>query len=114
MTDLIDNALINDIKQLLHTARSKVHQTINSTMTQTYWAIGQRIVEQEQKGSKRAKYGKAIIENLSSELTKEFGKGFSVANLKNMRQFCLSFEKSQTPSSQFKLSYSHYIFFIKS
>lgn len=110
MSDLVNNILISDIKTLLHQAKSKLYQTINTTMTKTYWEIGQRIVKEEQEGQLRAKYGKEIIKNLSSELIKEFGKGFSVANLKNMRQFYLAFEKRQTVSSQFKLSYSHYIF----
>ena len=108
--NLITNNFIVDIKNILHKAKSSVYQIINTTMTKTYWEIGKRIVEEEQDGEQRAKYGKAIIKNLSDELTKEFGKGFSVANIKNMRQFYLAFEKSQTVSSQFKLSYSHYIF----
>ncbi len=101
---------INEIKYLLTQARSKVVTQVNSIMTQTYFEIGKRIVQEEQNGEKRAKYGKELLKNLSQELTKEFGKGFSVANLKNMRQFYLSFQKRQTVSSEFKLSYSHYIF----
>jgi len=100
----------NDIKQLLQKARNSVYQTINTTMTQTYWQIGQRIVEQEQEGKERAKYGTQLIKNLSLELTKEFGDGFSVDNLKNMRRFYLSYQKSETLSHKFKLSWSHYIF----
>ena len=79
-------------------------------MTTTYWEIGRRIVEEEQNGKVRAKYGKAIIKNLSDELTKEFGKGFSVDNLENMRKFYLTYSKSETPSRNFELSWSHYIF----
>jgi predicted nuclease of restriction endonuclease-like (RecB) superfamily len=79
-------------------------------MTTTYWEIGRRIVEEEQNGKVRAKYGKAIIKNLSDELTKEFGKGFSVDNLENMRRFYLTYQKSETLSRNFKLSWSHYIF----
>lgn len=116
----IDNNFIINIKQLLHSARNKVYQTINLTMTQTYWEIGRRIVEEEQKGQARAKYGKAIIKKLSNELNNEFGKGFSVENLTNMRKFYLAYSKnkmlsndsskSQTLSTIFKLSWSHYIF----
>lgn len=79
-------------------------------MTQTYWQIGKRIVEEEQGGRQRAEYGKALLKGLSQELTKEFGKGFSVDNLKNMRRFFLAFQKSETVSPKFKLSWSHYIF----
>ena len=99
-----------DIKALLHSARNKVYQTINQTMTQTYWEIGRRIVEQEQQGQARAQYGAMLIKNLSDELTQEFGKGFSVDNLKNMRRFYQCFPKSETASPQFTLSWSHYIF----
>jgi len=103
-------AFYEEIKSLLHEARTKVYSTINVIMTRTYWQIGQRIVEEEQQGQKRAEYGKAILKSLSSELTKEFGKGFSEDNLKNMRRFYLAYQKSETASSQFKLSWSHYIF----
>jgi len=100
----------SDIKTFLANARNKVYQTINTTMTKTYWQIGQRIVEEEQNGKERAEYGKGLIKNLSSELTKEFGKGFSVDNLENMRRFYLVFSKSETASRKFSLSWSHYIF----
>ncbi len=110
MSYLTNNTLVNDIKTILYTAKSKVYQTINTTMTKTYWEVGKRIVEEEQDGKSRAEYGKALIKNLSLELTEEFGKGFSVDNLKNMRRFYLVFLKSETLSSQFSLSWSHYIF----
>ena len=110
MSELLNSRFITDIKQLLHSARNRVYQTINSAMTTTYWEIGRRIVEEEQNGKVRAKYGKAIIKNLSDELTKEFGKGFSVDNLENMRRFYLTYQKSETLSRNFKLSWSHYIF----
>jgi predicted nuclease of restriction endonuclease-like (RecB) superfamily len=79
-------------------------------MTQTYFQIGKRIVEEEQGGVSRAEYGSALLKNLSNELIKEFGKGYSEQNLKNMRQFYLIYQKRQTVSSEFKLSWSHYIF----
>lgn len=107
---LIDNSFYNDIKSLLHNAKNKVYQTINTTMTETYFLIGKRIVEEEQGGESRAKYGKQLIKNLSIELTKEFGDGFSTDNLKNMRRFYISFQKSETVSHLFKLSWSHYVF----
>ena len=71
-------------------------------------SVGKRIVEEEQKGENRAKYGQALIKDLSIELNAEFGKGFSVANLKNFRQFYLTLvedEKGYTLCSQ--LSWSH-------
>ena len=107
---IINNVLVDDIKTILHSAKSKIYQTINHTMTQTYWEIGKRIVNEEQAGETRAKYGKEIIKTLSLELTKEFGKGYSVDNLENMRKFYSAYPKSETVSRKFKLSYSHYIF----
>jgi predicted nuclease of restriction endonuclease-like (RecB) superfamily len=104
------NHFYEEIKTLLHQARTHVYSTINITMTQTYWQIGKRIVEEEQHGESRATYGKAILKNLSDELVREFGKGFSEDNLKNMRRFYLTFQKSETVSHKFKLSWSHYIF----
>ena len=83
--NLTNKQFIQEIKTLLHSARNKAYQSINEIMTKTYFEIGRRIVEEEQKGKSRADYGKELLKNLSNELTKEFGKGFSVANLKNMR-----------------------------
>ena len=99
----IANNLHNDIKTLLQNARNKVYATINTTMTETYWQIGKRIVEQEQGGENRAKYGKSLLKNLSVELSKEFGKGFSVDNLENMRKFYSAYSKSETVSRKLKL-----------
>ena len=107
---LVNNGLYKDIKALLHSARSKVYQTINTTMTQTYYEIGKRIVEEEQGGESRAEYGKFLLKLLSVELSNEFGKGFSVDNLENMRKFYLTFSNSETVSRKFELSWSHYIF----
>ena len=107
---LTNNNIYQEIKELLYGAKNRVYQTINTTMTQTYFQIGKRIVEEEQGGETRAEYGSALLKNLSSELIKEFGKGYSEQNLKNMRQFYLIYQKRQTVSSEFKLSWSHYIF----
>ena len=107
---LTNNNIYQEIKELLYGAKNRVYQTINITMTETYYQIGKRIVEEEQGGETRAEYGSALLKNLSSELIKEFGKGYSEQNLKNMRQFYLIYQKRQTVSSEFKLSWSHYIF----
>ncbi len=107
--NLENKQFYNDVKTLLQNAKNKVYQTINTTMTQTYWEIGKRIVEEEG-GENRARYGKELLKNLSKELAQEFGKGFSVDNLKNMRRFYLCFQKSETVSHQFKPSWSHYVF----
>ncbi len=108
--NLTESKFIQDIKELLKSARNKVYRNINEIMTKTYFEIGKRIVEEEQKGKSRADYGKALLKNLSTELTKEFGKGFSVRNLEQMRKFYLVFRKTKTASAKFELSWSHYIF----
>ena len=81
--------IYSDIAELLNVARTKAYHTVNSIMVETYWKIGQRIVEEEQGGASRAEYGTKLIENLSKYLTDTFGKGFSEANLQNMRNFYL-------------------------
>jgi hypothetical protein len=74
-------------------------------MVEAYWLVGRRIVEEEQNGKDRAAYGMEIIKTLSKELNAEFGKGYSVTNLKNIRKFYLYFKEleiGQTVSDQFK------------
>jgi len=106
----LNNYFYTAVKELLHNARNKVYQTINSTMTQTYWEIGRRIVKEEQSGEDRAEYGKSLLKALSYQLTQEFGRGLSVDNLEKMRKFYLVYPNSETVSRKFKLSWSHYIF----
>lgn len=107
---LTNNNFYQEIKELLYSAKNRVYQTINTTMTETYFQIGKRIVEEEQGGETRAEYGKSLLKLLSVQLINEFGKGFSVDNLENMRRFYLAFQKSETVSRKFELSWSHYIF----
>lgn len=90
----------SQIVDLLQSAKSKVVQTVNQTMVLTYFEIGRMIVEEEQDGKERADYGKQILKELSKVLTKEFGKGFSSTNLKQMRQFYLIYSIGQTPSDE--------------
>jgi predicted nuclease of restriction endonuclease-like (RecB) superfamily len=103
------NNLYNQISTLLNHARKSVLQTVNTTITRTYFEIGKLIVEDEQNGNIRAEYGKKLIESLSNKLSQEFGKGFSQRNLEQMRQFYITYSKSQTLSAEFKLSWSHYL-----
>jgi len=70
-------------------------QTVNTTMAQTYWQIGRLIVEDEQGGSARAEYGKRVLSDLARRLTTEFGEGFKLSNLRNFRQFYLSFTEQE-------------------
>ena len=97
-----------EIKGILQSARNKAQTAVNSAMVEAYWLIGKRIVEEEQRGEKKAKYGEHLLENLSRELGQEFGKGFSYANLRNFRQFYLTYPQQEicyTLCS--KLSWSH-------
>lgn len=82
---------IAEIKTILAQARQKAYQAINTAMVEAYWLIGKRIVEEEQNGKERAEYGTALVKNLSVALTEEFGKGFSLTNIKSFRQFYLMF-----------------------
>ncbi len=86
------------IVDFLLSARKSVVRSINHTMVRTCFGIGKMIVEEEQGGKERAVYGKKVLKGLSSVLSKEFGKGFSVDNLENMRRFYLVYEKSETLS----------------
>ena len=101
--------LAEKISDLLHIARQNVVRTVNSTMVLTYFEIGRMIVEEEQQGDDRAKYGIQLIKNISARLTSEFGSGFSQRNIEQMRQFYLVYSKAQTVSAEFKLSWSHYL-----
>ena len=100
----------NEIKSILDKAKNKVYRAVNFAMVEAYWLIGKRIVEQ-QGGAERAEYGSRLIKKLSERLTADYGKGFTVTNLKNMRLFYLTFQKGQTLSDQ--LSWSHYCALIK-
>lgn len=138
MSDGLQNKVIfQQVAELLQNARQQVLRTVNSTMTVTYFEIGRIIVEEEQNGKDRAEYGKQLLKDLSKQLTKEFGRGFSIDNLENMRKLFLTFSKSetlsrilqnqkkqsvtaefnkvdyQTLSSFFKLTFSHYIFLMR-
>lgn len=107
----LDVNFVRDIKDLIKTARHNVIYAVNSEMVRTYYEIGRRIVEEEQKGASRAGYGTRLLENLSKELFKEFGKGFDGSNLSRMRSFYLTYPILGTVSQ--KLTWSHYCELIK-
>lgn len=102
---LMDLQFYNEIKQILSSARSKAYASVNFVMVEAYWSIGKSIVE-KQGGDARAEYGTALLKEVSKHLTADFGKGFTEANLKNMRQFYLTFQNSYALRSE--LSWSHY------
>ena len=88
---VLTNDYVKDIKTILTQAKKQSYKAVNSVMIQAYWLVGWRIVEQEQKGEKRAGYGEKIIENLSKALNNEIGSGMSEAHLWNCRQFYTTF-----------------------
>lgn len=137
------SSLITDLASLIEQGRKAAVRYVNTALVATYWLIGRRIVEYEQKGKERAEYGEALLERISKDLSSRFGKGFSLRNLRNMRSFYLLFpirqtvsaeslsdEKEQTPSAEllipqtvsgisetpmrkFPLSWSHYCLLLR-
>lgn len=102
----IRNTLYADVKDILHRAKQNAYRAVNFSMVVAYWHIGRRIVEQEQGGKARAGYGDTLVKDLSKKLTRDYGKGYSFANLKNFRQFYLTFhdtQKSYAVRSQLKV-----------
>ena len=91
--------LVSSISELLEAARRASARTVNAFMTATYWEIGRRIVEFEQRGEKRAEYGKALLERLSQDLTLRYGRGFARPNLIRFRQFYLAFPTASIRST---------------
>jgi predicted nuclease of restriction endonuclease-like (RecB) superfamily len=85
---------------LLESARHASARAVNCVMTATYWEIGRQIVEFEQDGEERAKYGQGLLESLSEDLTREFGRGFSIRNLRSMRMFYREWPIQQTLSAE--------------
>ncbi len=126
--NLPGNVFFENVAQILSSAREKTKTAVNITMVYAYYEIGRTIVEEEQNGKNRAEYGKRMLHGLSEYLTEKFGKGFSVGNLKNIRQFYKIYAADQigeTVFSQFEnlpsvgngrkfcLSWSHYLFLMR-
>ena len=100
----------NEIRNILLAARNKVYQTANFTMVEAYWNIGKSIIE-EQGGNEKAEYGAGLLKELSKQMTHDFGKGFTVTNLKYMRQFYLTFPNGHALRDE--LSWTHYRLLMK-
>lgn len=100
--------LVNDVCTIIDEGRQKAYASVNSSMIETYWKIGKRIVEEEQCGNERAEYGKRIIEQLSNELTMRYGKGFSKRYLAYFRKFYLTIDDIQILQTRLQnLTWSH-------
>ncbi|WP_240746307.1 PDDEXK nuclease domain-containing protein [Desulfuromonas acetexigens] len=84
--------LVAELRGLIHSARHAVATRVNTLQVLTNFEIGRRIVEHEQQGAERAEYGKSLLKELSARLTEEFGTGFSLTNLKLMRQFFIEYQ----------------------
>ena len=97
------NDYVSDIKAIFSQSRQYVKNHVNYAMVLAYWLTGKRIVLQEQNGENRAEYGKEIIKNLSEELTKEFGKGFSTQSLYNFRLFYERFTEPEKFSAVWRI-----------
>ena len=101
---------VNDIKTIIRNGRQAAYSAVSAVMTETYWNIGKRIIEQEQQGKTRAEYGKHLIDMLAEELTKEFGEGFSARYLRQFRKFYTIFPDSEIWKSRFpNLTWTHYL-----
>ena len=98
--------IYSEIKETLLLSRNQAYSAVNFAMVQAYWQIGRIIVEHEQNGNARADYGKAVLQELSSRLTKDFGKGFSVRTLQQMKKFYVMFPNTNALRSQ--LTWTHY------
>ena len=104
-----NKSFFNDIKAILQQARQKAYTAVNFVMVEAYWQIGKRIVQEEQHGDARAEYGKQLIKELSKQLSAEFGRGFTVANIWNFRQFYLIFQTDEKLYAlRRELTWTHY------
>ena len=100
-----EQGFVNELKQIVLSARQQAYSAINFSQVCANWLIGQRIVEQEQAGQNRAEFGKRLIKLVAQELTNEFGKGYSETNIKSFRKFYIEFQDTiirQALPAQFK------------
>lgn len=103
--------LINQISSVFERGRQKALQAVNVLLLETYWEIGRHIVEFEQEGESRAKYGKALLEQLAKDLSILHRNGLRRSNLNHMRQLYVKYPICETLSH--KLSWSHYVELLK-
>jgi predicted nuclease of restriction endonuclease-like (RecB) superfamily len=103
--------ILSDIRQIIEDTRNRVARSINHERTVAYWHIGRRIVEEEQDGLVRAQYGKKLIPILATQLSKEFGEGFSANNLWRMKDLYIVFPILDALRQE--LSWTHYRTLVK-
>lgn len=105
-TEISTTELYGEIRNVLASARQKIARTVNTTLVEAYWQVGRHIVEYEQQGKAKAAYGSDLIGELSRLLVPEFGKGFTPANLRYMRQFYICYPNHHALRD--KLTWTHY------
>lgn len=105
MTDY-PGTLYSEIREVLLASRRQAYNAVNFAMVQAYWQVGRLIVEHEQNGSLRAEYGKGLLKALSQKLQSEFGEGFTVRNLQQMKKFYILFPNTHALRAQ--LTWTHY------
>lgn len=106
MNENVNPTLFNAIAKIVVEAKIAAYRNANTILLRMYWEIGNLIVEDEQQGETRAQYGKAVLKNLATQLTEEFGKGFDERNLNNIRRFYIAFPIWNAVRTE--LSWTHY------
>ena len=108
MNKLTNTRLFTDVCSIIEQGRKEAYASVSQKMIETYWNIGRRIVEEEQKGEARAEYGAQIIAQLAEQLTHQYGKGFSARYLRSFRKFYLIVDNFQIWKSRFpNLTWTH-------
>lgn len=110
MSKVLEIEIYKTVKEILEISRKKAYTAVNNIMVEAYWNIGKIIVGAQNRNEKSG-YGESLIKNLSIELTKEFGRGYSVSNLSYMRQFYIEFSDFHLDIK--KLSWTHYRLLLK-
>lgn len=110
MTSMLEIGIYRTIKEILESSQKSAYTAVNNIMVEAYWNIGKIIIEAQNRNEKSG-YGESLIKNLSRELTKEFGRGYSVSNLSYMRQFYVEFSDFSLEIN--KLSWTHYRLLLK-
>ena len=105
----VDETCVNDLKKIIENGRRNAYEAVSATIVETYWNLGRRIVEEEQKGEDRAEYGTYLLKNLAEILTREFGAGFGKRSLEQYRAFYLLYKNFPIANTRVRnLTWSHF------
>ena len=105
------DTIYSEACQVIESGQSAAYRAVNKNMVETYWKLGQLVVEEEQAGEERAKYGRYLIRELSKRLTSAYGEGYDKRNLFYMKQFYLTYPIVNALRSQ--LTWTHYRLLLK-